>query len=79
VKNTAKTAAMNVEVYASELLRSRADNVTWDRVGQLPTEDPRRGREHPCPTEKTISIVLTGAWYPDETKMLSDGVNVSIM
>jgi hypothetical protein len=35
VKNTAKTAARNVEVYASELLRSRADNVTWDRVNEF--------------------------------------------
>src|SRR5271163_4364570 len=41
VKNTGNTAAKNVEIYASELLRSRPDNITWDRVVEFPTMNLR--------------------------------------
>lgn len=155
VKNTGSTAAKNVEIYATELERSRADNITWDRVTEFPPqnlqcsnfhvmyfniivpdmgkhcdighivdpakrtmlreENPRLGltdqqtsltfdliakpnhKGHIIgpgnyrlklliaaenvrrPLEKTISIVLTGNWYADETRMLRDGVNVRVI
>lgn len=151
VKNTGNMAAKKVEVYASALERSRADNITWDQVNafppqnlqwsnfhtmyfdiimrdmgkhcdlghiidpakrtMLPHEENRRleltnqqtsltfdliakpnNRGHIIgpgnyrlklliaaenvrrPLEKTISLVLTGYWYADETRMLHDGV-----
>jgi hypothetical protein len=37
VKNSGNTIGRNVEVYASQLLRRRADNITWDIVTDFPT------------------------------------------
>jgi hypothetical protein len=156
INNTGNMAAKKVEVYASDLERSRADNITWDRVNEFPPQnlqwsnfhtmyfdiimrdmgkhcdlghvvDPARRNMLPHddnprlgltdqqtsltfdliakpnhrghiigpgnyrlklliaaenvrrPLEKTISLVLTGNWYADETTMLRDGVNVRVM
>jgi hypothetical protein len=159
VTNTGRAAARNVEVYASELQRLRADNRTWDRVDEFPTmnltwadinllywplivpkmgklcnvghiadpakrdgdqrlrrqeQNPRlrlndqetsltfdlitapNNKRHiigpgnyrlnilvaaeniPQPLDRTISLSVTGNWYPDEATMLRDGVVVSI-
>jgi hypothetical protein len=37
VQNSGNTTAKNVEVYARQLLRRRADNITWDDVIEFPT------------------------------------------
>jgi hypothetical protein len=156
VKNIGNTTAENVEVYASELLRRRADNITWEHVNEFPPmnlrwsylhsiyfpsivpetgkycdlghiadpahrNDPALREENPRlkltdqetslafdviappnnkgyivgpgdyrlkilvaakngrrPLETTVSLSLKGKWYADETRMLRDGVGVTI-
>jgi hypothetical protein len=46
IQNTGNTPAKNVEVYASELLRRRADNITWDRVDGFPPMNLRWSNVH---------------------------------
>lgn len=155
VENNGSTTARNVEVYASELLRKRADN-TWEPVHEFPPmnlrwsntqviyfpnivpemgkhcdlghitdpalrSDPNLREENPrlnlTPQEtslafdlmaapnfkghiigpgdyrlkiliaaensrhriaRTVSLSLNGRWFADETRMLREGVGVSI-
>ena len=123
VKNVGSTTARNVEVYAKELRRQRADgtwervapfppmNLRWANVGSIyfPSIAPEMGKHcdlghivdppqrhtlsalastgltsswpprNARPLGRTVSISVRGAWDPDETRMLRDGVGIGVV